>query len=613
MPKDQNNDKPVTPAKLRRLAEELLKLKLPADLDLLSSPEEMLRVVHELRVHQVELEMQQEELVRSRKALEDSLSVYTDLYDFAPIGYLTLGRDSTIQQANLTVTKLLDVNRSRLQGMQFKQFVFPADYRIIDDLLDTVYTTRVPGNCELRLLADPFKQSIANPVLSLRIVRLEAAISDADYTCRIILSDITAQKVTEEDLRKSERNLRSITEQIEEVVIVADYKGVISNVSLIVETMFGLSRDEVVGHSFTEFMADDDIPAALKVLSDTVLYKRAKQVVEFKLKRKNGLLFDAAIHLQYYHDADQSGFICVIWDITEQKKAKVELHRLNRALVATNSCNLAVIHATNEIELLQNICSIMVDIGGYRMAWVGYAEHDEEKSVRPIAHSGFEDGYLETVKISWEDTEFGQGPTGIAIRTGEPFVMRDIQYDPKFKPWRSDGLKRGYASSQSLPLKRDNEVFGAITIYSELQNAFSADETILLTALADNLAYGITMLRTREAKERSDNQLRQSEERFRMLFEGNAAIMIIFDPDTGNIIDANQAAADFYGWPIEVLRLMNLNQINILTAAEITHELKKWDSLDTWHVAFPHRRADGSVRDVEVFAKKIEIQGKTLI
>ena len=98
-----------------------------------------------------------------------------------------------------------------------------------------------------------------------------------------------------------------------------------------------------------------------------------------------------------------------------------------------------------------------------------------------------------------------------------------------------------------------------------------------------------------------------------MLFEGNAAIMIIFDPDTGNIIDANQAAADFYGWPIEVLRLMNLNQINILTAAEITHELKKWDSLDTWHVAFPHRRADGSVRDVEVFAKKIEIQGKTLI
>ena len=179
MPKDQNNDKPVTPAKLRRLAEELLKLKLPADLDLLSSPEEMLRVVHELRVHQVELEMQQEELARTRTALEDSLSVYTDLYDFAPIGYLTLGRDSTIQQANLTVTKLLDVNRSRLQGMQFKQFVFPADYRIIDDLLDTVYTTRVQGNCELRLLADPFKPSIANPVLSLRIVRLEAAISDA--------------------------------------------------------------------------------------------------------------------------------------------------------------------------------------------------------------------------------------------------------------------------------------------------------------------------------------------------------------------------------------------------------------------------------------------------
>jgi len=244
---------------------------------------------------------------------------------------------------------------------------------------------------------------------------------------------------------------------------------------------------------------------------------------------------------------------------------------------------------------------------------VGCAEHDEARSIRPVAHAGFDEGYLDKTKISWADDEPGQGPTGIAIRTGQIFILRDIRNTTMFDRWLADATQRGYASILSLPLREDNEVFGAITIYSELQNAFGEEEIDLLTVLADNLAYGITMLRNREAKKRSDDELRQSEERFRMLFEGNSAIMIIFDPATGLIIDANQAAAEFYGWPIEVLKMMNLNQINTLTPEKIRQELTKWDSLDKWHVSFPHRRADGSVRDVDVFAKKIEIQGKALI
>ena len=618
MAKKQYAIQPNTSKELRSLAELRLRKQLLAagvsTLNSTSSPEDLLRIVHELQVHQVELEMQQEELTQSRIKLEDSLRSYTELYDFSPSGYLTLGRDSTIQQTNLTATKLLGIDRIRLLGMRFKKLVVPEDRSILDALLEKVFTKRVHEICEIKLLADVAQSSSKPlPLLSGRIFRLEAAMSDNEYASRIILSDITDQKVAEEGLRKTERKLRSITEQIGEVVVVADDKGVISNVSMVAETMFGLSHYEVVGHSFIDFMADSDIPAALKVLNDTLLNKTAKQVVEFKLKRKNGLLFDAAIHLQYYHDVDEIGFICIIWDITEQKKAQDEQHRLSRALLATNSCNLALIHATDEIELLQIICRIMVDIGGYRMAWVGYAEHDEAKSIRMVAQAGVEEGYIDTSRITWADNILGQGPKGTAIRTGELCTIRDIQKDPKFEPWRSDALKQGYASIQSLPLKVENGVFGALSVYSETPSAFDTEETTLLAALADNVAYGITMLRNREAKKRSDDELRQSEERFRILFEDNSAIMIIFDPDTGNINDANQAAADFYGWPIEVLRQMNLNQINTLTPEEIKQELKKWDSLDKWHVSFPHRRADGSVRDVEVFAKKIEIQGKAFI
>ena len=358
--------KPVTTSELRYRAEKRIQqeqLNIP---DIPTSPEEMLRLIHELHVHQVELEMQQEEMDHARIELEDSLGKYTELYDVAPAGYLTLDCASTILQANLTAAKLLGVDRSLLQGMRFKQFIVPADYQLIDTLLETVFTKKVPANCELRLLANaPQPSSKTLPTHSGRTIRLDAAISDSEYASRIIFSDITAQKAAEEDLCKSERNLRSITDQIEEVIVVADDKGVISNVSLVAETMFGLSRDEVVGHSFIDFFADDDIPAALKMLNDTLLYKRAKQVVEFKLKRKNGSLFDAAIHWQYYQDEEEIGFICLIWDITNRKTEECIRQEYEQKLVE-NQQFLQNIY--NNVSYSVFVIDVLPD-GSYHFKW----------------------------------------------------------------------------------------------------------------------------------------------------------------------------------------------------------------------------------------------------
>ena len=94
-------------------------------------------------------------------------------------------------------------------------------------------------------------------------------------------------------------------------------------------------------------------------------------------------------------------------DITQRKRVEQELRRVNRALQTTSECNQALIRATEEHQLLDDICGILVREGGYRMAWVGFAEHDEGKSVRPVAHAGFEEGYLPTANITWAETEHG--------------------------------------------------------------------------------------------------------------------------------------------------------------------------------------------------------------
>ncbi len=411
MGKKRQSNNSDTPVELRALAEERLGQRHPntdvSAFSTTSSPEELFRIIHELSVHQIELELQQDELVRSRMEIEETLQRYTQLYDFAPVCHVTLGRNSTILHANLNAAKLLGVDRSRLPGMRFQQFVAPEDYRKIDALLDDVFTKRVTATVEITLAAQ-HTESSAYP---LRSVRIDTAIPDVDDGCKIILSDISEQKITE-----------------------------------------------------------------------------------------------------------------------------IELQRLTRSLLAINHCNQALIYSTDEIELLQKICSTIVTTGGYRMAWVGYAEHDKRKTVLPVALSGYDEGYIRKAGITWADVPSGQGPVGTAIRTCKVSTIGNIQKDQRFIPWRSEAIERGYASVQALPLQYNDKVFGAITIYSDKENAFNADETQLLTVLADNLAYGISRLRILDEKRRVEHTMIEKQNRFNQALEAAHAGVWDIDLKTGENI-----------------------------------------------------------------------------
>lgn len=194
-------------------------------------------------------------------------------------------------------------------------------------------------------------------------------------------------------------------------------------------------------------------------------------------------------------------------DITERKDAELKQLHLNRALILLSDCNMALVHAVDELKLLKDICCLIVEEGGYRMAWVGFAEHDVDKTVRPVAQCGDDGDYLDGIGISWADSEHGNGPTGTAIRTGRTDINPDYQTNPRMALWRKVALARGYRSSIALPLCNKNHVLGALTIYSAEANAFGAEEVKLLEELANDLAYGIQTLRTRVEHEAAEKQL----------------------------------------------------------------------------------------------------------
>lgn len=186
----------------------------------------------------------------------------------------------------------------------------------------------------------------------------------------------------------------------------------------------------------------------------------------------------------------------------------IELQRTNLALRMLSACNEAVIRMEDEQTLMQEICRITVEIGGYRMAWIGMAEDDVGKNVRPVACTGFEDGYLEMACISWGDNEQGQGPTGIAIRTGTVQINRDFRTDPRVAPWREEALRRGFRCSIALPLRQNNAVIGALTIYSSELASFGEAQVRILNELAEDFDFGLSALRMRMIVRESRDRLR---------------------------------------------------------------------------------------------------------
>jgi PAS domain S-box-containing protein len=202
-------------------------------------------------------------------------------------------------------------------------------------------------------------------------------------------------------------------------------------------------------------------------------------------------------------------FLPLIRHIEKRQRAEQALRQVNRALLVLNECNQALVQAEEETAFLQHMCEIIVNTGEYRMAWIGFAEQDQARSIRPAAQFGFENDYLDLAQITWADDERGRGPTGTAIRQGVVQVNQNFLTNPHMVPWRESALRRGYQSSIALPLQDESSTFGALTIYSAFAAAFNEEELHLLKELANDLAFGITALRVRAERNQAERLNRQ--------------------------------------------------------------------------------------------------------
>ena len=331
-----------------------------------------------------------------------------------------------------------------------------------------------------------------------------------------IIHDITESKKLEEALCESEYFFR----ESQRAGFIGSYKTDFVNNSWesseVLNQIFGIEKKYFKDfNSFLDIIHPDDRMAISRFMTDEAFSKGIEFNHEFRIIRKNDTE-TRWVHglgkIGYNEDQRVISLVGTIQDITDRKKYELELERMNRTLSALNKSSHVMALSVEENEYLKQVCNIVVNDCGFKMVWIGFAEKDEAKTVRPVASAGFNDNYLNTIRLSWGDNEYGHGPTGTAIRTGEISYRKNMLTDLAFEPWREQAFKRGYASSIGFPLKTDKQAFGAITIYSSESDPFNKDQIDLLSKLANDLVHGITTIRLRAAHHKAEIALRKSHE-----------------------------------------------------------------------------------------------------
>jgi PAS domain S-box-containing protein len=371
-------------------------------------------------------------------------------------------------------------------------------------------------------------------------VNLREVLLDRKYGIAVS-RDITERKRTEE----ARERLAAVVDSSDDAIITKTVDGTITSWNSGAERMFAYSSAEAVGKPMRMLLPPERANEESEILARIV---RGEKVDHFETVRvrKDGKYIDVSATISPIRDSGGAivGASKIARDITGRK-------RTERALRSLSACNESLMRATDEQSLLNQICDLVVNVGGYRMAWVGYAEHDERKTIRVAASSGFEAGYLDTMNGTWADEERGRGPTGTAIRTGEVTPCCDMTCDPGFAPWREDAIKRGYRSSLALPLKSGEEVLGAITIYATETGVFDAAEQRLLEELSNNLSYGIMAIRARAERKRADETLRQREETQKLILDHLSVGVILSSGSEQKVIYHNPRFLELFGYSLE--------------------------------------------------------------
>lgn len=303
--------------------------------------------------------------------------------------------------------------------------------------------------------------------------------------------------------------LASMLDASLDAVLFRDVAGTITYWNRVAEQVFGYRSGEIVGRPVGSLVPPELRDAEAGSLQRLQRGNPFKGPIHSQRLAKDGRRIDVTISVSPVLDVDGHlvGACEVLRDVSAEIRKERELQRMGRLYEALRRINHSTAATDDRDELLHDICRILVDAGGLEMAWVGWADMSTGL-LKPVAQAGDEHGYLDSITVSIEDRPEGRGPSGLAFRSGRPYISNDMLGDPATVPWRPELRRRGFAASAALPIRRDGAVCAVLSVYANQRNFFRDEEVALLSEAAGDISMALDRQALARARQHAEQVMR---------------------------------------------------------------------------------------------------------
>jgi PAS domain S-box-containing protein/putative nucleotidyltransferase with HDIG domain len=300
-------------------------------------------------------------------------------------------------------------------------------------------------------------------------------------------------------VRESEQWFSTTLRSIGDAVIATDTEGRVIFLNAVAERLTGWSHEEASGRGLAEVfnVLDEDGVTLIENPVARVLKEGVGQELRNNIllgRNEHSIIIDDSAAPIIDDKGQISGVVVVFRDVTERRRQEEKIKELHSLLMAIREIDESLLRVKSEPELFQQICDSLLKVKDFKLVTIGVADNST-KEVKPVAASGKDDGFVSLCKMTADESEVRNGPAGLAIRSGDPVVVRDIDTDPVFAPWRGEALKRGYLSTIALPLRVNGDTIGSLSVYAGQRDSFSEGEVEFLTEAAGDIGIGVRSLR----------------------------------------------------------------------------------------------------------------------
>src|SRR5215203_5276963 len=427
--------------------------------------------------------------------------------------------------------------------------------------------------------------------------------------------DVTENKKMTEQLTLSESTLGSAFEYSAIGMTLVSPSGKFLKVNKALSKMIGYSEQEILSTSFQTITHPDDLEPDLELVRKTLNGEIDGYRMEKRYFHKKGNIIWVHLSVSMVRDNQNQPlfFISQIEDITERKIAEKAIVQFNRLYQFTSAINEMMLHAENKQKIFSEACRIAITHGKFAMAWIGIVSNELMK-IETHAYAGNDNGYVDILQHLVSNNYFEDTAAGRSIRYKKAYYINDIATEVPM-PWREEAIKRGYLSVITLPVIVASRIEAVFTLYMSEAFFFNEEEVKLLQEVTNNIAYAIEKLELKESQKKSEEELKESEEKFRKLVEETVAGVFILQES--RFVYVNPQFEKISGYSNEVL----LNEMSFEQLILEDQILKSWQNYFSGITGERHSdpytveasKRDGSMVQIEVIASTISYKGKPAI